>query len=123
MVQYYQVVDLLRRCQPSTAFSKIVQSKLWDTPVGIETTKTTGRLWGMAQYYSTVSPNLVFSVDNEAGTGNSYTITPATTGIGVFGPQAVGQKGVLTGITMTTQAADMSLISAMVSALTHDYRG
>lgn len=109
--------------QPSTAFSKIVQSKLWDTPVGIETTKTTGRLWGMAQYYSTVSPNLVFSVDNEAGTGNSYTITPSTTGIGVFGPQAVGQKGALTGMTMTTQAADMSLISAMVSALTHDYRG
>lgn len=109
--------------QPSTAFNKIVQSKLWDTPVGIETTKTTGRLWGMAQYYSTVSPNLVFSVDNENGIGNSYTITPSGTGIKVFGPEAVGQKGALTGMTMTTAAADMSLIQSMISSLTHDYRG
>jgi hypothetical protein len=109
--------------QPSVAFSKVVQSKLWDTPVGIEVTKTTDRLWGMAQYYSALSPNLVFSIDNEAGLGNSYTITPATSGIGIFGPQAVGQKGALSGMTMTTQAADMSLISAAISTLPHDYRG
>ncbi len=116
--------------QPSTAFSKVVQSKLWDTPVGIETTKTTGRLWGMARYYSAASPNLVFNIDNEDNDGvtysppaQSYTISPAGLGTKVFGPQAVGQKGALTGMTMTTMAADMSLNMALISSIAHDYRG
>jgi hypothetical protein len=115
--------------QPSTAFSKVVQSKLWDTPVGIETTKTTGRLWGMARYYSTLSPALTFNIDNEDSDGatyipgNVYTITPAGLGTKIFGPQAVGQKGALTGMTMTTQAADMSLIQSLISSLIHDFRG
>jgi hypothetical protein len=116
--------------QPSTAFNKVVQSKLWDTPVGIEATKTSGRLWGMTQYYSTVSPSLTFNIDNEDSAtngytpGTPYTITPdSPDGIEVFGPQAIGQQGALTGFTMTTAAADMSLISSMISSIVHDYRG
>jgi hypothetical protein len=116
--------------KPSTAFNKVVQSKLWDTPVGIEATKTSGRLWGMAQYYSTVSPSLTFNIDNEDSAtngytpGTPYTITPdSPDGIEVFGPQAIGQQGALTGFTMTTAAADLSLISAMISSIVHDYRG
>jgi len=38
--------------RPTTAFSKIVQSKLWDKPGGYLFTHTNNRLWGMAQYYS-----------------------------------------------------------------------
>jgi hypothetical protein len=116
--------------QPSSAFNKVVQSKLWDTPVGIETTKVSGRLWGMCQYYSGITPNVTFNIDNEDSSSNGYSPGPAYTiapdspdGIEVFGPQAIGQQGALTGFTMTTAAADMSLISAMISSIVHDYRG
>jgi hypothetical protein len=116
--------------QPSSAFNKVVQSKLWDTPVGIETTKVSGRLWGMCQYYSGITPNVTFNIDNEDSSSNGYSPGPAYTiapdspdGIEVFGPTNIGQNGVLTGFTMTTTAGDLSLISAMISSLTFSYRG
>lgn len=50
---------------PSTAFSKVVQTKLWDRPGGYQFIKNPSRLWGILQYYDPRSPNLVVSIDNE----------------------------------------------------------
>ncbi len=133
---------------PSTGFSKVVQSKLWAAG-GIFTDKTSGRLWVLGQYYRVGNPNLVVSIDNEFGidTTNVYTLTPATVvwttppltmtwttqggttmtwfipGINSFGPQAVGQHGVLIGETMTTFCDDMALIATAIDAETVTYRG
>lgn len=116
--------------QPSSTLLKVAQSKLWDTPVGIETTKTVGRLWGMARYYSTLSQSLVFGIDNEDNDGATYsapstlyTVTPSGLGTKIFSPEAVGQKGALTGMSVGTFSPDMSLIQAMISSIVHDYRG
>lgn len=45
------------------------------------------------------------------------------TSYAVMGPQAIGQQGVLTGMTITTQAADMALVSAMMQDAVVGYRG
>ena len=128
---------------PSTAFSKIAQTKLWDKPGGYQFTKLVSRLWGLLQYYIPSSPNLTISIDNEiTSDGNPYTVnspiqmnwttqtgldmiwtTQTATvmlwqaggiGVGAFGPIAVGQQGVLTGFTVTTNCADMAIISIML---------
>ncbi len=133
---------------PSTAISKVVQSKLWAAG-GIFTDKTSGRLWVLAQYYRIGNPNLVVSIDNEFGISTQvYTLSPTSVvwttqggltanwvtqgsspvtwfiaGINSFGPQAVGQNGVLIGETMTTFCDDMALIATAIDAVTVDYRG
>ena len=45
------------------------------------------------------------------------------TGIVVFPPTAVGQNGMLTGLTVSTQAADMALISMILEDQVWNYRG
>lgn len=135
----------------SAAFTKVVQSKLWDAPGTIMYTKAASRLFGMFRYYSATSPNLRISIDNETGsevqsfalgplnidwTNNSDTAitwlnnTPATfvwtssqEGIVVLDPTAVAQNGVLTGLTLATEAADMAIIQMMINNEIGDYRG
>ena len=135
----------------SNAFTKVVQSKLWDKPGGYMFVHTNNRLWGMAQYYSVESPNLTISIDNELGpstqtialappgiawTNNTgATIVwrnnvaallawfPAGAAIVVMDPQSIGQVGVLQGLTVTTTAADMALISLMIDSQLPQYRG
>ena len=106
--------------QPSTAFTKTVQSKLYAKPGGYMTQKAANRAWMVAQYYSAASPNLQFSADNETGP-STITFTPSpsglTTGIYVTPPTAVGQTGALLGMTITTNAADVALISAAIDAV------
>lgn len=109
---------------PSTGFTKTVQSRLWDSPGGYTFTKATSRLFGVSQVYSLSSPTFTVSVDNENGSMVSpYSITPSGTGYFVWPPQAVGQQGVLTGLTIQTSAADMSLVSAAVIEELVQYRG
>ena len=135
---------------PTTAFSKVVQTKLWDAPGGYQFTKAPSRLWGILQYYNPASPNVVVTIDNETQTnGNQYTVSsPVTaswttqsgaamnwttqtgaamvwqaTGIGVIGPTAIAQQGVLTGMTITTSCADMAIISMMMHDEIWQYRG
>lgn len=126
---------------PSTSFTKVVQSRLWDKPIGYEMVKTVGRLYGLAQYFSWTSPTISVSVDNENGpstfisllaetvvivvndsgaviptvngTGAPVTILSNSSSLGVFGANAIGQQGVLLGLTATTQAEDMAIISLM----------
>jgi hypothetical protein len=137
--------------QPSTGFTKIAQSKLWDAPVGYQLTKAVSRLWMLMQYYSSLSPAITVSIDNESGVPNNTTYpiiltflswsnafgtmvwsnafgtmvwsTTGSANITVLGPSAVGQVGVLTGLTISTQAADMSIISSMIQPVIEQYRG
>ena len=67
---------------------------------------------------------MVVSIDAvgiNGSTGATFTNTqpytiPSPTGTGYFitPPQGVGQQGVLTGMTIQTNEADVSLVSAMV---------
>lgn len=137
--------------QPSVAFTKTVQSKLFDKPGGLLTNKGVSRLWGMANYYSNAAPDLTVSVDNENGVSNQVlTLGPQVVpvfnnvnalvpifnnvndeievlgsgnGVVVFPPQAVAQQGVLIGLTAKTNAADMALITLAIDDNIVGYRG
>lgn len=136
---------------PSTAFTKTAQSKLWTTPGGYQFVKAPVRFWGLAQYYGTQNQNVALTIDSELTT-QPYTLTPPaptvtwynasgqvatwtnnasapatwstqTTGIRVFGPQALGQQGITTGMTLSTQCNDMAIVSAMMVDEVVAYRG
>lgn len=137
--------------QPSVGFTKTVQSKLYTKAGGYQFRKSAGRLWGIAQYNSTLSPNITVTIDNEVSSA-TYVIVPPTTGmtwttasgtvmnwttagsaamtwttsqIGLrtFGPQAVGQNGTMLGFTVQTAAADAALVSLMMDDQITQYRG
>lgn len=64
---------------PTTAFTKVVQTKLWDKPLGQRAKKAVTRLWGTVQYYGFESPDMVVNIDNEDGAAseeNQITIGP-----------------------------------------------
>jgi hypothetical protein len=109
---------------PSTAFAKTAQSKLWTRPGGYAYVKSTNRAWLIGQYNSTASPDITFGADNESGS-SQVTLTPAPTvgAIYVAPPTAVGQTCSLSGMTITTNAADFTLISATIDAVNVGYRG
>lgn len=123
--------------QPSTALTKTVQSKLWDAP-GYYFTKMAARLYGMVQYNVASTQPLTVTLDN--GTVSATTATPVTppglmtwtnssgaaiswTALGavpmtwysggqsVFGPLAVSLSGALLGLTVSTAAPDLSIMS------------
>lgn len=129
--------------QPTTAFAKVAQTRLWDKPGGYQFIKAASRLWGLLQYYNPISPNLTIAIDNETETNNpdaTVTVSQAVlmnwttqtglpmnwttqggqpmvwqaAGIGVFKTEAIDQVGVLTGMTITTNCADMAIISLMM---------
>jgi hypothetical protein len=137
---------------PSTNFTKTVQSKLWDKPGGYMFTKTASRLWGLVYFYNLASATLTASIDNENGNGGanavpvasaivlvinalSQTVTMINTfgaavvvynsgvGVVVFTPNAVGQQGHLMGITLSTNCADMAIISIAMDYGVFQYDG
>jgi hypothetical protein len=112
---------------PTNGFSKVVQSRLWDAPGGYTHLKTSTRLFGVAYVYNNSSPSFTVNVDNENTaapfTNNPYVITPAVAGYFEVPPQAIGQQGVMTGLTITTQAADMNLISVALQDEIVGFRG
>jgi hypothetical protein len=138
--------------QPSTVFTKTAQTKLWDKPGGYQFTKFMTRLWGIVKYYSSSSPNLNISLDNELNSVSiAATVTPnistwvtlgglvstwltagalpstwlagGGTAYSVLAPDAVAQQGILTGFTVTTNAADMAIVSMMMQDTIAGYRG
>jgi len=140
--------------QPSIALTKIMQSRLWDSPGGYQFYKTANRFWALVAYYSFLSANLTVSIDTEKPLVNSETVTitvgptqviwtnnsnavvpwtnnsaqPVTwytsgTSFALSAPDAIGNTGALTGFTITTNAADMALISSMISDTIPAYRG
>lgn len=109
--------------QPSVNFTKLVQTKYWDTPGGYDYNKAVSRFWSIWDYFSMSAPNITLTVDavgiDGGGTqytnSNTYTIAgPTATGYFCTQPGAVGQQGILNGFTIETNAADVALISAMV---------
>lgn len=143
--------------EPSDAFEKIAQSKLWDAPVGYNVRKAAVNLWGLAYYYSLNTPNLTVSIDNENGPGtgdaekeiplgplairwtnnsgdtiawtnnavddDTLTWFGSGTGIAVIPPTVISQAGFVLGMTASTMAADMALISLAFQPEPHDYAG
>jgi len=136
---------------PSQGFTKVVQSRFWDTPGGYEYTKAAVRLWGLFYLYNLTNRNISINVDNEVGTSpQSFALTPASllwfnnsgqqilwTGAGgapltwlgalgsvsVLPPAAAAQQGVLTGLTLVTNALDMAIVSVKVQDEIVGYRG
>ena len=137
---------------PSDGFTKTVQSKLWDDPLGYDFNKTVTRLWGLFIYYNLTSETLTFTIDNEVGqapvttavnlaqviitnaSDAAVTVTNASAVVVVIlisgsqviaylEPTAVGQQGILSGVTMSTNSPDMALISLKIQPDGLDYRG
>ncbi len=136
---------------PSTAFRKTVQSKLWDRPGNYSLGKSPSRLWGLVRYQSNLSKELDITIDNEIGVSPVVVVPPDLpvvivnnfgnavivinnassvvvvigngTGVAVFAPTSIAQNGVITGITLSTHAADMTVISLMIRDEITQYRG
>ena len=117
--------------QPSTAITKVAQTRLWDGPGGYEFAKATGRFWSMWECYNTMYTAITLDVDavgisasGQFTNTQPYTIAgPAAIGYFVTPPQAVGQNGILTGMTISTKAADMALVSAKLGDIVVGYTG
>lgn len=133
---------------PSSNFVKTAQSKLW-TKSQLMLLQTTTRVWGAAQYYSTNSPDLTISVDNEVGASSATAslaptkmvwttqsgavmnwttngVTPMVwraTGIAIIPPTALTQNGTMLGITVATSSADMALIMLAIDVKLPQFRG
>jgi hypothetical protein len=133
---------------PSADFQKVAQSKLWTNP-GYQSTKSTNRLWALAQYYSLDSPDLTISIDNEnSASSSTLALAPPemmwrtasgalmswttasgaamvwrASGIVVTEPISVAQNGVMLGFTARTDCADMAIISIMSDIQLVQYRG
>lgn len=114
----------------STLFVRTAQSKLWD-PGGMLMEKTVDRFWGAYKVNSTLSASLSLVVDsviNNEGTliasTAGYTISnPNSVGIFAVGPMAVGQRGEFFGMTLSSRAADIEIITAAFGAQAPIYRG
>lgn len=112
---------------PSVGFQKVVRSRYWDAPGGYQFDKAVGRFFSIWDYnVATTAPNLIVDIDAVGINGadgttftntQSYTITgPSGSGYFITPPQATGQQGVLTGMTLLTNASDVSLVSAMIQS-------
>jgi hypothetical protein len=118
---------------PSTNFTKTVQSKLWGEPGGAMITKMPDRFWAIANYYSIAAPSLtadIFTVSRDpvSGTINnnlvSYTLAgPTAPQHFITAPQAVGQQGMLVGVTIKTNCNDMALVSVLTDQKPGSYSG
>jgi hypothetical protein len=121
--------------RPSKTLIKTVQSKLWAAP-GYDYEKMAMHLLGVVNYYGAIL-SLVVSIDNENGLGGGSAVIavggliwtnnsgaviswgPLVWGSGggglsAFGPLPVGQHGRFIGLTATTAAEDMALLSLML---------
>jgi hypothetical protein len=113
--------------QPSVAFAKVAQSKLWAKPGGYMNAKSSNRVWLVAQYFSDLSPVITFDTDNDADQSASVVLTPTLAsppvGFYVSPPTASSQTGTLLGMTIVTSAADMVLVSAAIDSEVVGFRG
>ncbi len=133
---------------PSSVFTKTAQSRLWDMPGSYDFTKSIVNLFAMAEFYGISNLAYAITVDSENGSTAPYigTVNLATwtnaAGVvvqwqnGVFQlvtwllfgvvnilqPTAVGQVGVLNGMTISTQCDDMAIISAKLQPEIVQYR-
>lgn len=98
---------------PSTGFTKTFQSKLYANPA-YWMTKTANELFGIVQ---NAGAPLTITVDNEIGQGSgggSVSVLASSDEFNVFGPIPCGQHGSLLGLTVSTTAADATVMSLTV---------
>lgn len=109
---------------PSPNFLKLVSSRYWDNP-SYMFQKYTQRFWGVANYGSTLSTNLIFTAEKEfPASNNTFTITgPSSTGYFIVPPQAIGQQGRFLGMSVATMCADVTFVSFMMDNEIVGYRG
>jgi hypothetical protein len=128
--------------QPSVNFVKRAVTKFWDKPGGYQFTKWVNRFWAIVQYFSNLAPAITVSIDSDQGSVTStaaltsnlstwftnsnlvstwFTLSAIASvwqaggsSYAISTPAAVGQNGVLIGFTMSTSAADMTIVSAMM---------
>lgn len=114
--------------KPSTAFTKRFQTRLWDTPSGYDHVKSSVNVFAMAQFVGNTNSYNIY-IDNEKGItqrAGPY----AHNGVGnsdqevtsIMPPTAVGQNGVLTGMTVETTADDLVIVSVMMQPEIVGYR-
>lgn len=131
--------------KPSTNFTKVVQSKLYSSPA-YWTTKTGRGLSGVVNSYAVDNP-LIITIDNEnsnIGPTSTQTVTVSTSivswvndtdvtigwtnnagdaiwaggvGLQVFGPYPMAQTGRMIGLTVTTSASDLAILSLNLSEM------
>lgn len=135
--------------QPSSGFQKVIQSKLWANP-SYWFKKTNPYLAGILNFNNTVG-TVTVTVDNENGNSDSVpvnvvssgeaiwinasnVVTPwinalsqpvtwGAPGIALISPQQAGQVGVLLGMTVTTTAQDVSILSLALLEENYQYLG
>lgn len=132
---------------PSTAITKTIQSKLWDSPSYI-TTKMPLELFGIVSETQADVANLTVKVESESSsqtlnftnliaatwlnnvgaaatwTNNAAAVaTWQASGLAAFFPNRInGVSGALIGLTATTTSKDMTLISLSLVEQQHDFR-
>ncbi len=137
----------------SNHFTKTVRSKLWSNvgPLQYQVEKTVTRFWGLAQAYDLLDRDINLAVDN--GINSYQTVVPvnpltiswtnssggaiswtnsggqplnwfgAAGSILQLQATAIGQHGILNGMTLQTNAKDIALISAMLQPDSYAYLG
>lgn len=135
--------------QPSTGFQKVLQSKLWANP-SYWFKKTTPYIAGILNFNNTIG-TVTVTVDNENGTPDGVPINVVSSGeatwinasnvvvswinvssvpviwgapgLALIPPQLAGQAGVLLGMTVTTNAQDVSILSLALLEENYAYLG
>lgn len=136
---------------PSTNLTRTLQSKFWAPGLIYAEMKAENRFWGIIRFYSGNSSTVTVSIDSEKGASNKViTITstvvtwfpdvgPPTVwtnnigavvtwvtsanGLVVIGPNSCAQNGALVGITVSTNASDIAIISMATMPINVGYRG
>lgn len=133
---------------PSGVFTKTAQSRLWDMPGSYDFTKAIVNLFAIAEFHGISNLSYAITIDSENGSTAPYTgtvnsaswtnasgvvvqwqnavfqlVTWLLSGtVNVLQPTAVGQVGVLNGMTISTQCDDMTIVSAMLQPEVVQYR-
>jgi hypothetical protein len=138
---------------PTTNLTKTLRSKFWAPSLLYAETKAENRFWGLIQAFSGATITLTISIDSEKGSSpKAVTLTPFTViwsnntsatvvwtnnaavvvvwtsgggngGIIALPPNNCSQNGVLVGFTLSTNAADLAIISLATMPVPVGYLG
>jgi hypothetical protein len=109
---------------PSSNFQKTIQSKFWTQPDGYHAGKAGTRLWSLLTF-NFLDQGVNVTIENENPAQTSVIALPIGSYVGTMAspPEAIGQQGVLSGMTLNTFAADMEINSVMIGSSLVQYRG
>jgi hypothetical protein len=135
---------------PSAALTRTLRSKFW-APMSYAKIKAENRFWGLVHFYSGGATTITISIDSEFGASPktiaigpgdvtwlnnlgvtaTWLNTAAATvtwnaggdGTVVIPPNNCGQQGALVGITVSTNAPDIAILSIATMPVDVQYRG